>query len=321
MNILITGITGSGGSYLAEYILENHPEYSVWGTSRWHSTSVLNNIKNIKDKITVKECDLNDLSSVIRLLQECMPVKIFHLAATANVAVSFKTPLAILQNNIFGTANLLEAVRMVCPEVIFQQCSTSEVIGDILTTPVLEDHPLNPCNPYAVSKLAAEKLCYSYWRMYKIPVVITRAFCYINSKRKDLFATSFATQVARIEQGKQSILNHGNLLSVRTIMDVREMCEAYWIASDKCEYGTPYNIGGIIPITVKEVLDILKSKSIVAIPSREDINLLRPSDITNQVPDVSKFYNITGWRQNITIEDSIQWLLDCCREDVSNEKT
>ncbi len=320
MNVLITGGQGSGGSYLAEYIINNHPEYKVWIPVRWHSTSSLKNLKNIKDQVVIRECDLNDLPSIIRILEECRPVKIFHMAATANVHVAFKTPLAVLQNNIFSTANLLEAVRMICPNVKFQQCSTSEVIGDVLISPINEEHQLNPCNPYAVSKLSAEKLCYSYWRMYKIPIIITRAFCYINPKRKDLFATSFSTQIARIEQEKQKVLKHGNLRSIRTIMDVREMCDAYWIASEKCEYGTPYNIGGVIPITVEEVLDILIKKSNVQIVIEQDKLLLRPSDITNQVPDVSKFYNKTGWKQKIPIEDSIQWLLDCCREDVKNEE-
>lgn len=317
MNILITGITGSGGSYLAEYILANHPECSVWGTSRWHSTSVLNNIKGIKDKIVVKECDLNDLSSVIRLLNECKPVKIFHLAATANVHVAFKTPLSVLQNNIFSTANLLEAIRLCCPDTIFQQCSTSEVCGTPVTAPITEDHPLNPSNPYAVSKLCAEKLVSSYVMCYGLKAVITRAFAYINPRRHDLFATAFAMQVARIEQGKQSILKHGNLNSGRTLIDVREIAEAYWIASEKCEYGVPYNIGGENKISVGEFLELLKSKAKVNIHSFLDESLLRPSDITAQYPDTSRFYLKTGWKPSISLDSSVEWLLDNCRKEVS----
>lgn len=318
-NILITGITGSGGSYLAEYILENHPGVRVWGTSRWHSTSVLNNIRKIKDRITLKECDLNDLSSIIRLLQECKPSKIFHLAATANVHVAFKTPLSVLQNNIFGTANLLEAVRIVCPETIFQQCSTSEVCGMPVTVPITEEHPLNPCNPYAVSKLAAEKLCYSYYVAWKLNIVITRAFCYCNPRRSDLFMTAFALQVARIEARKQIVLKHGNLTSIRTVMDVREMAEAYWLASEKCLYGVPYNIGGTEAISVGQFLDILKSKARVEISSEIDPHLLRPSDISNQIPDVSRFIKQTGWKQKISFDESVEWLLEECREKIRRE--
>ena len=152
-NILITGITGSGGSYLAEYIIENHPECMVCGTHRWHSAGTLINIKNIKDKIKIYEADLLDISSVIRTLQEVKPHIIFHLAAYANVKKCFDTPLAVLNNNIMGTANLLEAVRLACPESLIQICSTSEVYGNPKVFPMTEDHPKIPVNNYSVSKL------------------------------------------------------------------------------------------------------------------------------------------------------------------------
>ena len=317
--ILITGITGSGGSYLAEYILENHPKVEITGTSRWHSTSVLNNIQHIKDKITVKECDLNDLSCVIRLLQECKPTKIFHLAATANVRIAFINPLSILQNNIFSTANLLEAVRLVCPDTIFQMCSTSEVCGTPLTMPITEDHPLNPSNPYAVSKLAGEKLAYSYWKSWGLKIIISRAFCYANPKRHDLFATSFALQIARIEQGKQKVLKHGNLNSIRTIMSVRDMSEAYWILSELNDFGGVYNIGGTVPFSVGDLLQRLIDKAKCPIPTEQDAYLLRPSDITNQCPDTSKFLNATGWKPKYSLDDCVDFLLEEARETVKNE--
>lgn len=317
-NIILTGGAGSGGSFLAEYIIKNHPEYTVWIPVRWHSTSVLKNLDSIKDKVIIRECDLNDLPSIIRLLQECNPVKIFHMAATANVYLAFKTPLAVLQNNIFGTANLLEAVRMVCPDVIFQQCSTSEVLGTPLTTPITEDHPLNPPNIYAISKLTSENLAITYGKTWDIKVMVSRAFCYWNPRRSDLFASSFARQIALIEAGKQGILNHGNLSSIRAGMDVREMMEAYWIASEKCDYNTPYNIGGTHPVSVEEILNILKSKSKIPIVSKEKEELVRKIDITHQVPDVSKFYSVTDWRPKISLDESMEWLLEYYRNEIRN---
>lgn len=319
MNILITGGTGSGGSYLCEYIVNNHPEYKVVATSRWHSTGHFNNISSIKDKIEVADCDLSDLSNTIRMLDKYKPVKIFNMAATANVYLGFQTPLAVLQNNIFATANLLEAVRFSCPTTIFQQCSTSEVVGTPLVAPITELHELNPSNPYAVSKLTGEKLAYCYSKSYKLSIVITRAFCYINPRRKDLFATSFAMQIARIEKGLQDVLYHGNLDSIRTIMDVREMSKAYWIASEQCDFGTPYNIGGTDPISVGEFLALLIKNAKCSINTKQDPILLRPSDITNQIPDIAKFMNKTNWKPTISLEESVKWLLDECRKDVANE--
>lgn len=316
MNILITGITGSGGSYLAEHIIENHPEYKVWGTSRWHSTSVLKNIEAIKDKITLRECDLMDISSIIRLLQECKPVRIFHLASTANVRICFDIPLAIFNNNAISTHNLFEAVKMVCPEAIIQLCSTSEVLGNPQEFPMTEEHPMRPVNPYAASKMAQEALAYSYVQSAGLKIVISRAFAYINPRRRDLFASSFAYQIAEIEAGKREVLTHGNLDSVRTLMNVKDMARAYWLLCDKAEIGTPYNIGGRTMLSVGHFLEMLISHAKVPIKCVQDVKLLRPKDVTRQVPDTSKFDTLTGFEPQYSIDESIEWLLNHCRKEV-----
>ena len=108
---LITGITGSGGSYLAEHILEQHPEVQVRGIARWHTTTAHHNLSAIQDSVNIHECDLLDFSSVLQVLRDVQPDVIFHLASHANVWAGFTTPLSVLNNNIMGTANLFEAVR------------------------------------------------------------------------------------------------------------------------------------------------------------------------------------------------------------------
>lgn len=316
MNILITGITGSGGSYLAEYIINNHPEYKVHGAHRWHSTGTLNNINHIKDKIIIHECDLLDFSSIVRMLMMVQPVKIFHLAAFANVRKCFDTPLSVINNNMMGTANLLEAIRNICPEAVIQMCSTSEVYGNPLTFPMTEEHPLKPVNPYSASKLAQESLAYAYYKSWGLRVVITRMFAYINPRRSDLFATAFAHQIVQIEKGKQDVLKHGNLDSIRTLIDARDAMETYWMASEKCEYGTPYNIGGKDTLSVGDFLNILINKSKVRINTKKDENLLRPIDVTKQVPNTDKFDNLTGWKPRYTLDQSTEWLLSECRKEI-----
>lgn len=315
-NCLVTGITGSGGSYLAEYILDKHPDWNVYGLHRWHSAGTLINIESIKDKIKILECDLLDLSSVIRALQISQPKKIFHLASFANVRKCFDTPLAVINNNIMGTANLLEAVRLVCPDTILQMCSTSEVYGNPLNFPMTEDHPLKPVNPYSVSKLAQESLAYAYHKSWNLRVVINRMFAYINPRRHDLFASAFARQIIKIERGEQYYLNHGNLQSIRTIIDVRDAMETYWIASEKCEYGKPYNIGGKDVLSVGDFLDRLISKSKCKIIKKQDDNLLRPIDVTKQIPDTTKFDTLTAWKQKYSLDDSIEWLLETYRKEI-----
>ncbi len=318
---LITGISGSGGSYLAEYIVNNHPEVEVHGASRWHSTSSNKNLDNIKNKIKLHECDLTDFSSIFSILKEVKPDAIFHIAAYANVRAAFITPLAVIYNNVIGTANLLEAVRLAEIKPIIQICSTSEVYGQVdpKNVPIKEDCPINPVNPYSVSKLTQDALGYTYFKSYGIPIIRTRMFTYLNPRRADLFATSFAMQVARIEAGLQSELLHGNLDSTRTLIDVRDAMESYWIATILGKPGEVYNMGGKTTIKVGEFLDVLKKLAKCPITSRVDPVLLRPTDVTLQIPDTSKFERDTGWKPKYSFEESVAFLLDHCRNEVKKE--
>ena len=308
--VLITGIAGSGGSHLAEYLVSLGLE--VHGISRWHSTTSHSNLKKIADQIQLHECDLNDLSATIRALDKVKPDYIFHLAAHANVHVCFSNPIAVLQNNINNTINLFEAIRIVGIDPIIQFCGTSEVYGNVSAenTPITESHPLEPVNIYAVSKLTQEKIASSYFHTYGMKVVITRMFAYINPRRGDIFSSAFARKIVEVERGERDIVTHGNLDSVRTLIDVRDAMESYWVACQHCEYGVPYNVGGNTVITVGEFLEHLKTKASVPIKSEIDPNLLRPVDVTLQVPDVSLFTAATGWRPKHTIEESVEFLLN-----------
>lgn len=319
--VLITGITGSGGSYLADHLVDNEPQVTVHGIARWHSTSSHRNLAHSADRITLHECDLTDLGSVLRVLDEVRPDFILHIASHANLAVCFKTPLAVLNNNITGTANLLEAVRLLRLDPIIQICSTSEVYGQVnpLHVPIRETCALNPASPYAVSKVTQDLLGSVYFQNFGLRVIRTRMFSYLNPRRADLFATSFALQVARIEKGLQKILLHGNLNSTRTLIDVRDAMESYWVAATKCEVGEVYNIGGKITISVGEFLEALKRLALVPISSSLDEKLLRPSDVTLQIPDTSKFAKTTDWEPKYGFDDSVQFLLRECREQVARE--
>jgi GDPmannose 4,6-dehydratase/GDP-4-dehydro-6-deoxy-D-mannose reductase len=319
---IITGITGSGGSYLAEHIVNNQPNVEVHGISRWHSTSSNSNLSSIQSKVHLHECDLTDLSSVIRTLKEIKPDYIFHLASHANVRVGFINPLAVLNNNIMGTANIFEAVRLSDLDPIIQLCSTSEVYGQVdpKNVPITEECPLQPSSPYAVSKTTQDFLGLTYFRCYNQKIIRTRMFAYLNPRRSDLFATSFARQVARIEAGKQDELLHGNLDSVRTLIDVRDAMEAYWVTVEKCSPGEVYNIGGTTVMKVGEFLEVLKKLAKKPIKSKVDPNLLRPADVTLQIPNTDKFTQATGWTPKYSFEQSMAFLLDYWRESIKNER-
>lgn len=318
--VLITGIGGSGGSYLAEYILENYPDVEVHGLARWHSTTQ-DNLRNIASSVTVHEADLLDFGSTLAALREVRPDAVFHLAAHANVRASFITPGTVLTNNILGTSNLFEAIRAAGIEPWIQLCSTSEVYGQVdpKEVPITEDAPLRPASPYAVSKVAQDLLGGTYFRAYKMPIVRTRMFAYLNPRRTDLFATSFARQVARIEAGLQDELLHGNLDSVRTLIDVRDAMHAYWLALQHCEPGEVYNIGGSTTMKVGKFLEVLVSQARCLIPTRVDPQLLRPADVTLQVPCVAKFRAATDWKPRYKFEESLEHVLAHWRKEAAAE--
>ena len=147
---LITGISGSGASYLADFLLFQNLE--IHGMARWHSTSTNNNLKNIADKITIHDCDLLDLSSVIRTLRKVKPDYIFHLASHANVRSCFDNPIAVMNNNVNCTINLFEAIRLEGLDPVVQFCGTSEVYGQVKEEdlPITEENKIDPVNIYAI---------------------------------------------------------------------------------------------------------------------------------------------------------------------------
>lgn len=310
--VLITGVAGSGGSYLAEHIMRHHPDVEIHGLARWHSTSSQDNLARLEGRMETHEGDLNDFGSVLAVLRAAEPDGIFHLASHANVGASFTTPSSVLRNNVEGTVNLLEAVRAHGLDPAIQICSTSEVYGHVSAEdiPIRETTTMRPASPYAVSKCAQDLLGYTYFAAYGMAIVRTRMFTYINPRRADLFASSFAKQVAWVEHGLRTEVVHGNLDSVRTIIDVRDAMRAYWDALCWCPAGEAYNIGGAHTVTVGEVLDTLISLAGRPIPTRLDRSLLRPADVTLQIPSVEKFVAATGWSPRYSLEESIADLLE-----------
>ena len=318
MNVLITGITGMVGSHLAEYILANHPDVRVHGMIRWRSP--LDNIRGVMDRVTLHHGELRDLNSLVELMRKVRPARIFHLAAQSYVSVSFVAPADTLATNVIGTTNLLDAVRLVGLDPLIHICSSSEVYGQVREdeVPIHEGNPLRPASPYAVSKVGEDMVALQYFLSYGLKLLRTRMFTHTGPRRGDVFAESaFAKQVAEIEAGRRpNPVKVGNLDSVRTLADVRDAVRAYWLLLDKCTPGEVYNIGGDETMTVGKVLELLKRMASCPIQHQVDPALLRPSDVTLQIPDTSKFRAATGWKPEIPVEKTLRDLLDYHRKQL-----
>jgi GDP-mannose 4,6-dehydratase len=320
VRILITGITGFVGSHLAEYLLSLPEKHDIFGLCRWRSPR--NNIETICNKVTLVESDLCDLGGLIRHFKTIGPDVIFHLAAQSYVLTSFNSPSHTLWNNVIGTTNLLEAVRILELDPVVHVCSSSEVYGQVLPeeVPIEETCPFRPASPYAVSKVGEDMVAFQYWLSYKMRTIRTRMFTHTGPRRGDVFVMSaFAKQIAAAELGLQEpMVRVGNLQSVRTFCDVRDAVRAYWLLVNKCQPGEVYNIGGNQTFTIGEALEILLSYSKTACEIRVDPNLLRPSDVTMQIPSTEKFRRETGWEPLIPFEQTLRDILDYWRGELAS---
>lgn len=316
MRVLITGITGFVGSHLADYILENYPDVETYGLKRWRSPR--DNIKHIEDRLKLYDGDLRDLSSMLTMAKEIRPDRIFHIAAQSYVPYSLPAPNDTITTNIIGTINLLEAVRLVGIAPKIHICSSPEVYGqpDENDMPITEKCPLRPLSPYAVGKVGEDALAYMYSQVYGIGTVRSRAFTHTGPRRGEVFVVSaFAKQIARIEKGLQEpVIRVGNLNSLRTFCDVRDIVRAYWLLLEKGEPGEVYNIAGNEIMDMRGVLGILLSFSNIHPKVEVAEGLLRPKDVTSQIADDSKFRKLTGWEPRIPIRQTFSDILQYWRE-------
>ena len=322
MRILITGITGMVGSHLAEYVLAHHPDVEVHGMVRWRSPRA--NLVKVAGRVTLHEGELRDLHSLVRVLETVRPERIFHLAAQSYVSASFTAPADTLHTNVIGTTNLLDAVRLTGIDPKIHICSSSEVYGQVREdeVPIRESNEFRPASPYAVSKCGDDMIALQYFLSYGINTIRTRMFTHTGPRRGDVFAESaFAKPVAEVAAGiRPHPIKVGNLNSVRTFADVSDAVRAYWLLLEKCPPGEVYNIGGERTMTVGEMLDVLIGMAGCRIRYEVDPALVRPSDVTLQIPDTSKFRAATGWEPKVPLETTLRDLLDYHRGRIREDR-
>lgn len=242
-------------------------------------------------------------------LKRIKPDIIYHLASNADVLSSFSNPYQVTKNNVLITLNLLEAFRLAKIKCRFVLCSTSEVYGNVQKKfqPITEKNKIDPINPYAVSKTFQDLLAQNYCKIYNLDIVITRMFTYLNAKRDNLFASAFANQIVMNKEKKQFQLKHGYLGSIRTILDIRDAMEAYWLAGIKGKKGNIYNISGNQKLSVKDFLSklILYSKTNPRLI--ENKKLIRPKDINLQISKSKKIKEDTSWKEKVLLNESISY--------------
>jgi GDPmannose 4,6-dehydratase len=276
-NVLITGITGFVGSWLAETLTSDLYDVNVYGLIRRQSSPNTAKIGHLlkDDKIKLIRGDLHDVISLANALKESRAEIVYHLAAQSFVPHSFEAAIDTYNTNVMGTINLLEAIRHTDKNIKIHFAGSSEEYGLVLVNdeqyhkmlekyniifpppqidesgriipeiPIKETNPLRAVgtSPYGSSKRMCEDACRTYFSSYGINVYITRAFNHTGPRRGIDFVTSVVTsQVAQgIKHGREEIVL-GNLTPVRDFSDVRDVVKGYMLVVEKGEPGDVYNL-------------------------------------------------------------------------------
>jgi GDPmannose 4,6-dehydratase len=328
---LVTGITGQDGAYLAQLLLEKG--YHVTGTFRRSSSVNFWRIEELgiaqHPNLALVEYDLTDLSSSIRLIENCRPDEVYNLAAQSFVGVSFEQPVTTASITGLGAVNLLEAIRIVHPKARFYQASTSEMFGKVQAIPQVEDTPFYPRSPYGVAKLYAHWMTVNYRESYGIFGSSGILFNHESPLRGREFVTRKITDsVAKIVQGKLDVLELGNLDAKRDWGFAKEYVEGMWRILQADQPDT-YVLATNRTETVRDFVTMAfkavdmqvefkgqgeqetghcarTGKTLVRISPK----FYRPAEVDLLIGDASKAERELGWKPQTTLEQLCQMMVD-----------
>ncbi len=313
MKVLITGIAGFAGSYLAEEVLKKGEE--VFGICLVCES--LENIEKIKKQLRIHHGDITNFEQLLKMIKKIEPDQIFHLAALSSVAESFSNPLNMLENNFRGTLHLLEIIRRLNRPIKILVVGSSDVYGIVKPKeiPIKEERPLLPVSPYGVSKAAGDLLTYQYFKSYGIYAIRARSFNHTGPRQRTGFVIpDFASQIAQIEKGLiPPVLKVGNLSSQRDLSDVRDVVGAYVALMAKGKAGEAYNICSQKAYSIERMLNILCSLSKKRIRVEADERRNRPAEIPILLGSNSRIRRTTGWKPKIPLEKTLEDTLDFWR--------
>jgi GDP-4-dehydro-6-deoxy-D-mannose reductase len=315
--VLITGINGFVGSHLSDVLVPIGAE--VHGLMRFRAVPDYPNIKHIQDKLKLHTGDITNTKKVNEIFESVKPDVVFHLAAESFVPTSFDEPTRVVDVNIGGTINLLEAARKYDLDAFHVACS-SEQYGLIKEgeIPVTEENPFRPMSVYAITKCATEYAAKHYHRAYGIPAVITRTFNHTGPRRGARFVTSVITsQVAMMKKDLTDKIIIGNMDAYRDFTDVRDITRGYMLAVEKAEKAEPYVLCSGKCIQIRELVNLACNIAGVVPKVEIDKSRMRASDVPILVGSYAKAKKSFGWEPTIPITKTVRDMIEFFKKSLS----
>src|SRR6266700_2499683 len=319
-NVLITGITGQDGSYLAEFLLQKG--YHVYGLVRRTSTVNRQRILHLLDHITLIEADLLDQLSLIQALRTSRTDEVYNLAAMSVVSTSFQQPVATGEYTGLSVTRMLEAVRHADWPIRFYQASSSEMFGKACAIPQNEDTPFHPRSPYGVAKLYGHWITVNFRESYDMFACSGILFNHESPRRGHEFVTrKISYGVARIRLGLQKKLVLGNLEAQRDWGFAGDYVESMWRMLQQ-DSSDDFVIATGITHSVRDfVIAAFECVGINDWPKYVEVDpeLFRPAEADNLIGDASKAHKQLGWRPRVTFEQLVAMMVESDLELVSAE--
>ncbi|HAB58337.1 MAG: GDP-mannose 4,6-dehydratase [Acidimicrobiaceae bacterium] len=307
---LITGVTGQDGSYLAELLLEKG--YEVLGMVRRSSTVNFERIAHLQDKITFVPGDLLDEISMINILQQHRPQEVYNLAAQSFVQTSFGQPVLTGETTALGVTRLLDAIRLVDPEIRFYQASSSEMFGKVHEVPQKETTPFHPRSPYGVAKVYGHWITLNYRESYSLHATSGILFNHESPRRGLEFVTrKISHTVAQIKLGLVNELRLGNLDAQRDWGFAGDYVEAMWLMLQR-EVPEDFVICTGQTHSVREFCEVafghagLNWEEHVVV----DEAFFRPAEVDLLVGDATKAAKMLGWKPETSFESLVTMMVD-----------
>ena len=334
---LITGITGQDGSYLAEFLLDKG--YNVWGTIRRSSQPNTQRIDHIFPKLVLRYGDLNDMMSIVTILNEIKSkswskLEVYNLAAQSHVKISFELPEYTCDVDGLGTLRLLDAIRICGLEKIAKiyQASSSEMYGKVMNVPQDETTPFYPRSPYGVAKLFSYWIMKNYRESYNMFCCNGILFNHESPRRGHNFVTRKITiGLGKILRGEETRLEMGNLDAMRDWGHANDYIRGMWLMLQELEpddyvlaTGEQHSVREFIEKAFKlkgfdikwrgsgidEVgYDSLTGKEFIFINSR----YYRPAEVDTLLGNANKVKTKLGWNCQYSFDDLVSEMVitDC----------